>query len=155
VAYATRNILMSIKPKFGYEIINGLKRFELRRVAGFQLKEGDRVFLYFSSPVKKVVGLFDVGVVYKGRRSELRRIAKMYGEVGLTEEDWNYVDEEGENMMLEARNPRRCMSEVTLEDLRAVGLKNPPPSYTVIKRADLLNLLATRCLGFSEYRNSF
>jgi len=54
-----RSVLMSIKPKYVEEILNGSKHFEFRR-AVFKLDKVDKVIIYASSPVKKVVAEFDV-----------------------------------------------------------------------------------------------
>lgn len=144
--HAPRALLMSIRPKFGWEVLGGVKKFELRRAAGPLIRTGDRVFLYFSSPVKGVVGYFEVGTVYVGTRSVLRKIASTYGQVGLTEEDWEYVDEDREGMMIQVVNPRRCTSVIGLGELRRIGLA-PPMSYFVIKRREVQEILYRKCLG--------
>lgn len=54
-----RAVLMSIKPKYVEGILNGSKHFEFRR-AIFKQDLVDRVIIYASSPVKKVVAEFDV-----------------------------------------------------------------------------------------------
>ncbi len=52
-------ILMSIKPKYAIQIINGQKRIELRRQRP-NFNAGDLVVLYVSSPEKAVLGAFSV-----------------------------------------------------------------------------------------------
>ena len=54
-----RTVLMSIKPRYVKEILNGTKHFEFRRVV-FDHDNVDRVIIYASSPMKRVVAEFNV-----------------------------------------------------------------------------------------------
>ena len=65
-----RTALMSIKPQYSRRILSKEKSFELRRTA-VKLKEGDRVVVYASSPVKAVVGVFLVAGVERGSPAAL------------------------------------------------------------------------------------
>ena len=116
--------LMSIKPRFGEELLGGVKRFELRRL--FSLVEpGALVFLYFTKPVGAVVGRFRAGVVFVVPVENLRRLLAELGDVGVGAEDLQYVSGAKFVMLVEVREPRRCKSPVRLGEL---GLR-PPPSY--------------------------
>jgi len=57
-----RTVLMSIKPMYSQRILAREKSYELRRTP-VKLREGDRVVVYASSPVKAVVGVFMVAGV--------------------------------------------------------------------------------------------
>jgi len=52
-------VLMSIKPEFANKIFAGEKRFEFRR-AIFKNKDIEKVLVYASSPVQKVIGEFEI-----------------------------------------------------------------------------------------------
>ena len=54
------NVLLSIKPKYANAILNGEKEYEFRKVI-FKDKNVEKVYIYSSSPVKKIVGVFIVG----------------------------------------------------------------------------------------------
>ena len=57
-------VLISIKPEFVERIASGEKRFEFRkRVFNRQV---NKVVVYASSPVRRVVGEFDVGQIIEG-----------------------------------------------------------------------------------------
>lgn len=56
------NVLLSIKPKYAEAIIAGKKLFEFRRSI-FKQNGIDRVYLYATNPVSKVVGSFKVGKI--------------------------------------------------------------------------------------------
>lgn len=53
-------VLMSIKPEFVEKIFAGKKKYEFRRII-FKDKNVDRVIVYASFPVMKVVGEFMIG----------------------------------------------------------------------------------------------
>ena len=52
-------VLLSIKPKYADKIFNGTKTVELRRICP-KVTEGDLILVYVSSPVKALVGEFEV-----------------------------------------------------------------------------------------------
>ena len=51
------NILLSIKPIYAEKIFNGEKKYEFRK--RLPNKNIDKVYLYVSSPVKKIIGFFE------------------------------------------------------------------------------------------------
>src|SRR5215211_1272220 len=57
------DVLLSIRPEFALRIFDGTKRFEYRRII-FR-ERVDKIIVYASSPVKKVVGEFSVqGIIF-------------------------------------------------------------------------------------------
>lgn len=62
-------ILMSIKPEYANKIFSGIKRYEFRK--RIPKRPFERVYVYSSSPVKKIIGSFDVDYVLKGEPNEL------------------------------------------------------------------------------------
>ncbi|MBB6497325.1 hypothetical protein [Methanococcus maripaludis] len=56
-------ILLSIKPKYVKEILNGSKKYEFRKSIFKNHDKDELVFIYSSYPVKKIVGTFTVGEV--------------------------------------------------------------------------------------------
>ena len=58
------NVLLSIKPKYAELIKSGLKRYEFRRKV-FKKTGGCKVFIYSTSPVKKITGVFDASVIHQ------------------------------------------------------------------------------------------
>jgi predicted transcriptional regulator len=130
--------LMSIKPKFGEEILAGVKKYELRRLAGPLIEPGDHIFLYFTRPVAAVAGHFVAGVVFLAPVENLPRLLKELGDVGIGEEDLKYVEGARYAMLIEAKNRARCAKLVKPAD---VGLR-PPPSYRRIDKRSADKLLA-------------
>ena len=54
------NLLISIKPKYVKEIINGIKKYEFRK--RIFKKNVDKIYIYSTAPDKRIVGYFE----YKG-----------------------------------------------------------------------------------------
>ncbi len=124
-------ILLSIKPKYGYAILEGRKKYELRKCVNVVIEPGDLIIMYFSSPVKAILGYFKAGKVYVTSPQQLRKILSELGDIGVDEEDLTYVEGFNKVMAIEVVEPRRCR-EVPLEKLRKLGL-NPPVSYVRLK----------------------
>lgn len=57
------NVLLSIRPKYIEEIIKGNKRYEFRK--SIFKKNVDEVWIYATSPTKKIVGTFVIGEIIK------------------------------------------------------------------------------------------
>lgn len=57
------NVLLPIKPKFVEKILTGEKRYEFRKLIFKSRTKVDRVYIYSSSPVKKIVGSFRLGEI--------------------------------------------------------------------------------------------
>ena len=58
------NVLLSIKPKYTDLIKSGLKKYEFRRKVSKKTGEG-KIFIYSTSPVKKIIGAFDAATIYE------------------------------------------------------------------------------------------
>ena len=63
----SNEIIMSIKPKFVYEMYIGNKLYEFRK----QFPNVDTVIIYESFPVQRITGYFKVGEVIKDKPVEL------------------------------------------------------------------------------------
>ena len=63
------NVVLSIKPEYVEAIKDGRKRFEFRK--SIFRKKVDKVYIYASSPVSKVVGEFQPVYVIQGSPEEL------------------------------------------------------------------------------------
>jgi len=137
-----RTFLLSIKPKYGYAILEGKKKYELRKCVSSVIKPGDLVIMYFSSPVKAIVGYFVAGEVIVSTPDELKRRLREREDTGIEEEDWTYIEGFRKVMAIEVKNPRTCR-RVTLDELRRLGLR-PPISYMALKE-DKARILIREC----------
>jgi type I restriction enzyme S subunit len=78
------NVLLSIKPKFVEEIKKGNKKYEFRKTI-FK-KDVDKVFIYCSSPVQKIIGYFSIADIIEGSPDEIWECCKE--DSGIDETDF-------------------------------------------------------------------
>jgi len=79
------DVLLSIKPRYVKSIIDGEKRYEFRKSV-FKHPDIFRVYIYASSPVKKIVGSFEVGDILEDRPADLWENVKDYA--GIDDQDF-------------------------------------------------------------------
>ena len=60
------NVILSIKPKYVQLILSGAKRYEFRK-AIFSEKYVRIAYIYATHPIKKLVGLFEIGRIIRER----------------------------------------------------------------------------------------
>lgn len=137
--------LFSIKPVYAYRIFTGVKKFELRRYMGFEVRRGDRVLLYVSGRVKSLMGEFTAGRVITGPPEEVwRRLSRIPG-TGVGEGDYKYIKGSRQAMAIEVLNPLAYPTPVDLETLRRILPDfNPPLSMRMLDEDDPLIKLIIR-----------
>ena len=80
------NVLLSIKPKYVKAILNGTKKYEFRKSA-FRCKEDiELVYMYATSPVKKIVGVFTIECIVEDYPKNLWAKFKQFS--GIEEEEF-------------------------------------------------------------------
>jgi len=79
------NVLLSIKPKYASAILDGKKEYEFRK-AIFRDKNVEKAYIYSSSPVKKIVGVFTVGGIIEDHPKRLWE--KCWRKSGMAEDDF-------------------------------------------------------------------
>ena len=113
-----RPLLLSLKPCYSDLVFEGLKRAELRRRS---LKHMERrsVFVYVSSPVKKLSGGFRVGRVWTGSPEHIWETVSSLA--GLDKSDFDaYYSGQSIAYALEIRDVWQYTNPVKLEDLRGL-----------------------------------
>ena len=78
------NVLLSIRPKYIEEMIKGNKRYEFRK--SIFKRNVDKVWIYATSPTKKIVGTFVIGKILKDTPDNLWN--KFNGHSGMREQDF-------------------------------------------------------------------
>ncbi len=76
-------ILLSIKPEFAEKIFSGEKQYEFRRVI-FKKNNVEKVVIYASAPVGKIIGEFEIETVLTGDLEALWDRTKHWA--GITKE---------------------------------------------------------------------
>jgi len=63
-------VLLSIKPEYAEKILSGEKKYEYRR-AIFKDQSVNKIIIYASSPIQKVIGEFDIECIITQNLNEL------------------------------------------------------------------------------------
>ncbi|MFX1257962.1 MAG: hypothetical protein ACFFAN_08890 [Promethearchaeota archaeon] len=81
------NILLSVKPKYVEEIKKGNKKYEFRKSLFSKKKfdEIEKIYIYSSSPVKKIVANFDISFVLEDHPEILWEKCKTFSGIEKTE----------------------------------------------------------------------
>lgn len=79
-------VLLSIKPEFVEEIIEGRKKFEYRKSI-FTRTDVSSVVVYATKPFGKVVGEFEIGSIIRDRPSNIWNETKNYS--GISQKFFN------------------------------------------------------------------
>lgn len=72
------NVILSIKPCFCDSIFKGLKRYEYRKRV-FNRSDVDKVYVYASKPICKVIGYFTIGKLINDTVSRVWDMTHKYG----------------------------------------------------------------------------
>ncbi|MBC2746251.1 MAG: hypothetical protein HF975_04445 [ANME-2 cluster archaeon] len=79
------NVLLSIKPKYAIQILKGNKRYEFRKSI-FKNRNIDQVYIYSSSPVKRITGAFSIKQIIEKHPIQLWNECKDFS--GIDEDDF-------------------------------------------------------------------
>ncbi|WP_255337119.1 hypothetical protein [Methanosarcina sp. KYL-1] len=145
------NVLLSIKPTYVEEIINGSKKYEFRRVIFRAPHEIKKVFIYSSRPVKKIIGTFTIGKIIKGTPNELWNQCSDFGGIGK-EGFFNYFKNKQQGFAISIENleifPKPIDPYTSITDFKA------PQSFCYIDD-DLLELLTEKPVDYKEINKNF
>jgi predicted transcriptional regulator len=86
------NVLLSIKPEFAYKIFEGTKKYEFRK--SIFKKDVDKVVVYASSPVQRIIGEFEIEDILCKEVDLLWQITKQFA--GVNKDFYNkyFADKE-------------------------------------------------------------
>lgn len=79
-----KKILLSIKPKYAYQILEGTKKVEYRKQIPLQ-KEISRVLIYASRPISRVIGEFRIAEVLSDTPNNLWKKTFRIGGIDKTD----------------------------------------------------------------------
>lgn len=120
-----RKVLLSIKPEYVKEIINGNKIYEFRKIV-FDDINIEKVFIYATSPVKKIVADFEVGEIIAGTPEEIWQKCHLYA--GIEERAYRnyFVDREKAFAIL---IKKLNVYKSPIDPYRVFNKFHPPQSY--------------------------
>ncbi len=122
-------VLLSIKPEFAKKIFDGSKRFEFRKSI-FKNKNVNKIIVYASAPVQKVIGEFDIEEIIEENPSTLWLKTQEYS--GISKEFFDqYFNVRDKGYAIKISNIRKYDSPLTLQD--DFGINFPPQSYIYLQ----------------------
>lgn len=114
-------VLLSIKPQFADLIFSGKKRYEFRRSI-FRRHDVDRVIVYASSPISKVIGEFEIDEVITADLHSLWKKTKAYA--GISREYFfNYFSDRNAGHAIRVKSYTIYDSPLCIEN--TFGIKAP------------------------------
>jgi len=121
-------LLLSIRPKYAAMIFDGTKTVELRRVRP-RVTAGDLVLVYASSPVKALLGAFEVARVVTAPPSLLWK--QVESKAGISRDQFNqYFNGVEESYGIFLKRKWALNEPVELDELRERQSNfRPPQSY--------------------------
>lgn len=119
--------VLAIKPEFVKKIFSGIKKYEYRKV--IFTKKVDKVIIYASSPVSKVVGEFTIDSIVKGKPNKVWEETKNYA--GITE---SYFKDyfKGKDTAYAIKIKDCCKYNKPLS-LKEIGVQYAPQSFVYLK----------------------
>ncbi|HNW52120.1 MAG TPA: hypothetical protein PKH79_13635 [Prolixibacteraceae bacterium] len=121
-------VLLSIKPEFAEKIFEGTKRYVFRRTL-FKNPDVKTVVVYASSPVKKVIGEFEIDSVLHLETSSLWENTKEFA--GISEEYFfDYFGEKKSGFAIKIKKSVRYPKALSLE--KEFNAK-PPQSFVYLE----------------------
>ena len=137
--------LVSLYPRFADSILSGEKKVEFRKTR--MSEEISSVIIYSTSPVKKVVGYFEVKEIVSKKPLALWRDFK--NSSGLEFREYaEYYDGKKEAFGIVVGNVVRLETPLSLEEL---GLTGPPPqSFRYLEWNDVENRLVGNRFGLIQ-----
>ncbi|HJX13686.1 MAG TPA: hypothetical protein VJ377_09210 [Dehalococcoidales bacterium] len=128
------DVLLSVKPHFAERIFNGTKKYEYRKTF-FSRTDVNKVIVYASSPVKKIIGEFYIaGIISDKPESIWRRTGTSAG----IDKDFffRYFLGKEKGYAIKIRNPKKY--EVMLDPRYIIPNFTPPQSFIYIESKKLL-----------------
>lgn len=119
------NALLSIKPEYVEEIEKGNKKYEFRK-AIFKEREVHKVWIYESSPTKKIVGVFTVGKIIKDKPRKLWENFKDYSGIG---KDAFFAYFLGKDIGFAIEIKKTVFFKVPIDPKRILPCFTPPQSF--------------------------
>lgn len=128
-------VLLSIKPEYAEKILNGKKKYELRKRI-FDHTSISKVIIYASSPICKVVGEFEIDHVLSLSLGQLWEKTMRYSEVDKEFYDKYFLGKDIGHA-IRVKKVKRYTKHLNLNDY---DIRHAPQSYVYIKKQLSLNL---------------
>ena len=129
-------VLLSVKPRFAIDIFNGFKKYEYRKTI-FTRQDIKKVVVYASSPIKSVIGEFEIEEIIHDDIGALWIQTK--SGAGTSEESFlEYFNNKSKGYAIKIKSQKKYDNPLSLDHLM---VSTPPQSF---------RYLDTRILDLSE-----
>lgn len=132
---------MSIKPRFSHEIITQKKDIEIRKKIGKEFLPGNNVFIYSTSPEKKIIGLFQIDSILEFDMYEVTDELLLRSCLSRNEM-LNYIKTD-KAYAIKIKNVQ-LINPLSLEKLRNKLLNFTPPQSYMYINTHLLNIISNQ-----------
>ena len=140
------NVILSIKPKYAQLILSGEKRYEFRKSI-FSERYIHEAYIYVTSPIKKIVGLFEIGAIIRDSPEGLWNKLGILS--GMNEaEFFDYFKDAKTGFAIEIKRVEIFDPQCDPKEL--IPGFNPPQSFCYLKYSLVPECLATK--GYIESR---
>jgi predicted transcriptional regulator len=121
-------VLLAIKPEFAEKIFEGTKKFEFRKII-FKNKTVRKIVVYASSPVKRVIGEFEIDEILSLDPESLWQ--KTYKSAGISKSFYDsYFDRKELAYAIKIKGIRKYKTPLYLD--LDFNIKSPPQSFVYI-----------------------
>ena len=132
-----RVVLLSIKPVYSDRIVSGEKRIEFRR--SWAKESVDKIVIYATSPVKRIVAIAEIKKVHVGNRMRLWSLAKKLGG-GVTRNNlYSYLTDKENAVGIELMNVQRLPQGLDPKLFFGASFR-PPQSFQYLSIQDYLEI---------------
>ena len=108
-------VLLSIKPQFAEEILNGKKKYEYRKSI-FKDKNVSKILLYATKPIGKIIGEFAVDSILREKPETLWFIT--HESAGISKEYFQqYFSGRSFGYAIKVKNPKRYHQALNINDV--------------------------------------
>ena len=122
-------VLLSVKPEFAEKILSGEKRFEFR-TSIFRAPNIETAVLYVTTPVRRVVGEFEIDTILSGDPSDIWEQTMEFS--GITKRFFDeYFFRRETAYAIGVRRARRYRKPLKIGDLLPGG--RPPQSFCYLR----------------------
>lgn len=134
-------LLLSIRPTFADQILDGIKKVEFRRRNPRRIELGSPILIYASSPIQALIG---TAVVFDIVESSPEKVWEEYKDVGGIDHDQfnSYYKDCDRAIAIRLRKPMRLQTAIPLEHLRCKWPGFHPPQQFVYLSAEWLKKIA-------------
>lgn len=135
-----KNVLLSIKPEFALQIIEGKKTIELRRKFPTEKVIGGFAVIYASSPLQKIIGY---ALIENVSFLAIDKIWHQYGKQSKVQKDFfaQYYSNLSHGLAVHLKQPLPLKRQVSLKELKDRYGILPPQSYRYLSEEVLRAIL--------------